>query len=152
MSLSIFGIKFKSRRLLAGVAALSFAVGLSAAQAMDEVDDAPEWPEKLSKYEPTGQYENCLGVTRIKQSKIIDKQHILFKTNGGKDYVVTLTRKCHSLASYRGISYATSLHKLCAQDIINVFDGGTRWSYGSCGLDKFELVTEKEVDQDQDAM
>jgi len=140
--------RYRFRRAARLLAAGVVALGLSAAQAEEKKDDAPEWPERLSEYERTGEYKDCLGVTEMRSSRIIDKQHILFTTRGGDTYVNQLPRKCYSLRRYGGFSYSTSLPKLCHLEIITAIDSDGI-EYGTCGIGKFERVVEKPVDADQ---
>ncbi len=103
-------------------------------------NDTP--PKELDKYIATGQTENCLGLRSIRQTRVLDDQHILFIMSGGKTYLSKLPRKCSRLGFNESFSYSTSLTKLCNTDIITVIDTGGRFTGSSCGLGMFEELNE----------
>lgn len=88
----------------------------------------------------------CLGLTSIRQMTILDRQHIVFKMDNGRHYLNTLPYPCSGLHRSRAILYRTSLTRLCDLDIITVLDdvGPGFRPQASCGLGRFEPVTEQE--------
>ena len=87
----------------------------------------------------------CLSLNRVKNTKIISKQHIAFYTRDGAVYVNKLPRKCHSLSNHKSFAYRTTVGKLCDLDTITVIDNfGGSFNLGpSCGLGQFTLTSEE---------
>ncbi len=83
-----------------------------------------------------GKPEMCVDVSRIKETRIIDDQTILFIMKGGQRYLNRLPVKCPGLMLSNGFGYATSIDKLCMQDSIKVLSKGS--AIGStCPLGEF---------------
>ena len=125
-------------RFVGGFLLLSFWLILAAAA--DEESSAPVKPEGA---------ENCVSLTRIDRTKIVDDQTILFYMRGGDIYVNRLPRRCPGLKRADSYSYATSLTQLCNTDIIRVLDrfGGSFPRPGvACGLGFFGPTTPEAVD------
>ena len=96
-----------------------------------------------------GEREMCLDVVRIKESRILDDQTILFETVGGAIYISRLPARCPGLRIAGGFSYETGISKLCKQDIIEVVERGS--GLGSkCGMGEFVRV--KDVSRLSDAV
>lgn len=94
----------------------------------------------LAAYEPVGEAVNCVTLSQVRSSKVIDDRTIDFKMAGGKVYRNTLPHSCPSLGFEERFSHRTSLNQLCSVDTIRVLQ-----SYGSglhegagCGLGKFQ--------------
>ncbi|RMF17876.1 MAG: hypothetical protein D6757_00620 [Alphaproteobacteria bacterium] len=126
---------------LLAAALLSGAMALSGAQAHDDHGKAKGDP--LANLEKTGRTARCLHLERIDTTKILDRQHILFRMRGGQLYLNTLPHACPGLTRDRALSYSLSMPELCDLDIVTVIDTGTHQEVGSCGLGKFEEVKEK---------
>jgi len=91
---------------------------------------------------------HCLSLIRIKDSDILDNQHIVFETVGHKYYLNQLSHPCPGLTRDKAFMYRTSLDQLCDLDIITVLDD---YGFGlqpgaSCGLGVFEPVSKEQVD------
>ena len=111
-----------------------------------------EPPDELAKYTITEETENCLSLTRIRQSVVLNDQHILFNMRGGDVYLSKLPYRCSRLGFEEAFSYSTSLTKLCNTDIITVIDqsgAGLRLA-NSCGLGIFQKLEEKEAEESTD--
>lgn len=102
----------------------------------DETND-DKMTKALKKYEKTGKIENCITVTRIDSSKVIDDNNILFEMRGKKAYLNTLPHRCSRLGFEKAFSYRLHTTQLCNVDIITVFDSGSSIQGPSCGLGKF---------------
>lgn len=89
---------------------------------------------------------NCVMLNRIRQTRVIDDQTIVFQMNGSKLYKNVLPNRCPQLGFERSFSYATSITQLCNVDIITVLTqfGGQLQRGASCGLGKFEPITKEE--------
>ena len=72
-----------------------------------------------------GEPEMCIDVYRIKETRIIDDQTILFIMYGGKRYLNRLPVECSGLKMGDGFGYGTSITKLCMQDSIKVLNQGS---------------------------
>ena len=92
--------------------------------------------------EKIGEPINCIQLTRIRSSDVIDNRTIDFKMRGSKIYRNTLPRKCSRLGFEEAFSYRTSLNKLCNVDIIRVLDrtGPGIRETTACGLGKFQEI------------
>lgn len=115
------------------------ALGLSFVplSAMAGGDKAEKLAKALEKYEKTGKVERCVTLNRIRTSRVIDDNHILFIMKGKKAYLNTLPHRCSRLGFERSFSYKVSFNQLCNVDIITVFDSTGGIQGPSCGLGKF---------------
>jgi hypothetical protein len=89
-----------------------------------------------------GEPVNCVSLTQIRSTNIIDNSTIDFKMAGGKTYRNSLPHSCPGLKSEDRFSYRTSLSQLCNVDIIRVLNnyGGRLEEGAGCGLGKFQPV------------
>lgn len=92
--------------------------------------------------------ERCIHTRRISNTRIVDKQNILFYMRGGVIYHNELPRSCFGLRPGKTISYRTSLSRLCSNELITLLDSfGMGMSRGpSCAIGKFRPVTKEEAD------
>jgi hypothetical protein len=95
---------------------------------------------KSEKY--LGKKESCIETIRIKETRILDDQTILFEMRGGEFYINRLPVKCASLRIAGGFSYTTSIAKLCKQDIIKVVQPSSAPSQ-TCSIGEFVEFKEK---------
>jgi hypothetical protein len=72
-----------------------------------------------------GDKEMCLETSRIKETRILDDQTILFEERGGAFYLNRLPVRSPGLKIAGGFSYSTSIAKLCRQDSIKVLSPGS---------------------------
>jgi hypothetical protein len=72
-----------------------------------------------------GEPEMCVDVHRIKETRILDNQTILFIMRGGNRYLNRLPVKCHGLLINDGFSYELSTSRLCKQDSITALSPGS---------------------------
>jgi hypothetical protein len=86
-----------------------------------------------------GERKTCLDLVRIKETRILDDQTILFETYGGAVYMSRLPARCVGLRSAGGFSYSTSITKLCKQDIIEIVKQSP-FRGSQCGLGEFILI------------
>jgi hypothetical protein len=123
----------RTTHLTMAAAAASLAAVLATAPAGAAED-------KLAKYQPTGKKESCVDTYRIRETDVIDNQHILFRTDGNTYYLNRLPHRCSGLKIQDGFSYTLrGLNKLCNVDTITpVSTGGA--VYGPCPLGDFEEV------------
>lgn len=94
-----------------------------------------------------GDKEMCLETVRIKETRILDDQTILFEMRGGGFYINRLPVPSPGLKIAGGFSYSTSIAKLCRQDSIKVISPGSAPT-GTALLGEFVQFKEKgTVDQ-----
>ena len=86
-----------------------------------------------------GEEETCLDVIKIKETKVLDDQTILFEVYGGAVYICRLPARCVGLKISGGFSYDGSMGKLCKQDIIRVVDVGAG-PVSTCGMGEFVRI------------
>ncbi len=99
----------------------------------------------------------CLQTSTIQDTRVIDDQNIVFKTNGNRFYNNHLPHRCSGLKSANKFSYTTSLSVLCNVDIITVLEnfGGSMARGAGCGLGEFTPIPDpdkkdKEKDTNKD--
>ncbi|MEX1147205.1 MAG: DUF6491 family protein [Sphingomonadales bacterium] len=132
--------------LIAGVMLLG--TGGVAAAADDHEDAAEiEVPAELEAYERTGKMVNCVDTNRVRNTRVLDNQHIIFEMRGGRDYLNTLPYRCSQLGFNESFSYTLrGFNKLCNVDFITVITGSGPGPVrgASCGLGQFELIEKKD--------
>lgn len=90
---------------------------------------------------PIGPAQNCVHLSDIRESRVLNDQTIDFHLRNGKVLRNTLPHKCPQLGFERAFSYKTSLSQLCNVDIITVLIQGSGPHQGaSCGLGMFQPV------------
>lgn len=95
----------------------------------------------------SGPPEQCISLSRIDRTEVIDDYNVLFHMKGRDVYRNVLPHRCPGLGFRESFMYRTSLNQLCNVDIITVLDNiGFGFSPGaSCGLGLFYPVTEDDV-------
>lgn len=125
------------KRIVIAAAVAALALG-GAAQAAKKSKE-----EVLKDYERTGEFENCLQLTRIDHTRVLDDSTILFVMHGKTDYLNELPHRCPQLGFFESYIHKTSTNNICNTDIITVFDSAANQSLASCGLGKFEKLNKK---------
>jgi hypothetical protein len=92
--------------------------------------------------------EQCISVSRIKETHIVDDNNVLFYMRGNEVYLNELRRVCRGLKRERQFSYSVRANRLCGTDAITVLQGfGSSLSpANSCGLGQFVPISEVEAD------
>lgn len=95
----------------------------------------------------SGPPEQCLRLSSIDHTDVIDDQNILFYMHGKEIYRNHLPYPCAGLRINDTFMYRTSLNQLCNVDIITVLDNiGFGFSpRNSCGLGLFYPVTKDDA-------
>ena len=95
----------------------------------------------------SGPPEQCVSLSRIDHTYVLDDRNILFYMHGGKIYRNHLPYNCSGLKISNTFMYRTSLNQLCNVDIITVLDSlGFGYSpRNSCGLGLFYPVSKDDV-------
>lgn len=97
----------------------------------------------------TGETQNCINTRHIRQLKIIDKQHILFRLSHNNYMVNKLPRACHGLRRGVTIAYSPVSMQLCSVDTVAVLDDffSRRGLFGPrCGLGQFTQLKMRDND------
>lgn len=94
--------------------------------------------------------QDCVTITNIKQTAIVDDSTILFYMRGGKKdtYRVSLPHACPNLASENRFGYKTTMNRLCSSDLITVLEqygAGLRDGF-TCRLGKFYPIPYEEAE------
>lgn len=85
--------------------------------------------------------ENCLPVNRIRHTKVVDDQTVLFYMPQNQIYKNVLPNKCNLLGSYKAIYYKPTGNQLCSVDAIGpLITDQPSMSRATCGLGTFELI------------
>jgi hypothetical protein len=124
------------KKLILGIATLAVATTAGA------FGPSERRAKILAEYQPVGEPINCVQITQIRSTQILNNRTIDFKMAGGKVYRNTLPSSCPGLVFEDRFSYRTSLSRLCSVDIIRVLQntGGHLEEGAGCGLGKFQPV------------
>lgn len=125
------------RRFFIVITMIFFCVPLFRISAMAET--------KAEKY--LGEKKMCLETVRIKETRILDNQTILFEMRGGKFYLNRLPVASPGLKIAGGFSYSTSIAKLCKQDSIKLIARGSEPTSTAMLGEFVEFKQEGKVDQ-----
>jgi len=120
----------------AGFASAILATGaLAFAPAKDKVQ------ELLSKYEKTGESQNCLMLSAVRDTDALDDYTLLVEASGAAVYLNELNGRCTGLGREGRYVRRSSSSQMCKGDIIRVINsfGAT---LGSCSLGAFEKLSE----------
>lgn len=92
--------------------------------------------------------EDCVITTRIRNTKIVNDETILFYLGGGKIYQNVLPEECPRLKANGRFAYQVRTTRLCRVDTITVLDrfGGAFRPGFTCRLGWFLPITELEAD------
>ena len=121
-----------------------FALALALAVSAEAKTAAERLAGFEASFERTGETERCLSLHRIRDTRVVDERHILFRIGARAYYVNTLPHACGALTVDRGFVIGPELTRLCDVDWITVVvgpvsrDGPVQGP--SCGLGQFERV------------
>jgi hypothetical protein len=104
-------------------------------------ENSKRYTKEMAKYDQAGEFKNCIKPYNIKNTNVLDNNHILFEMRGKRYLLNKLDNECHSLGFNRSFGYTARGGNLCGNDIITVLDNGD--SRGACGLGKFEVLNKK---------
>jgi len=134
--------------LIGVLAASSIAVGDEDKASGEE--EVSKLEKALVKYDRTGEMKSCVSPSRIRHTRVVDNEHIIFEMRGSKVYLNTLPRNCPRLGYHKSIKYTVRAGSLCKNDIFEVFDSagltGTSCSFGA--FEKLEKKKDKDDKKD----
>lgn len=92
---------------------------------------------------------DCISVSAIDRTDVIDDRTILFYMRGKKIYRNYLPRKCPGLDRHERFAYQVTSNRLCDIDTVTVLEQwGSRLSSGfTCGLGAFHPIPQEEVEE-----
>lgn len=129
-------------------AAFIVCLQASAVKASDETEVKPSKLEKaLGKYERTGETERCLTHSRVRHTRVVDDNHIIFELSPRSYYLSTLPRRCHSLGFHKAIKMTVRGGSICARETFQVLDNSVAMG-PLCSFGEFEKLTKKKVEKE----
>ena len=85
-----------------------------------------------------GEPVSCITSRDIEDTDAITDRVVLFHMKNGRTYRNDLPHACPALArDGSAFAYRTTISRLCAIDVIQVFEPGTRFVHGGCQLGRF---------------
>ena len=118
--------------------ALSLAIaGCAGDEGLTPRQEANRWA--LANAEPLGEPENCIQVSRIRNSIGRDDRTIDFWMIDGRIMRSRMPNECPGLAFEDSFLYRTSIDRLCSTDTITVLHADGRRG-ATCGLGPFQQV------------
>ena len=119
--------------LLGGMLLVSFPFAAGAAARLD-----PE--AKLAQSlngRVAGEPVDCVDLSDIRSSRIINRTAILYETRGGTIYVNRPDAGRESLSDWDVLVTRTHMNRLCSIDVVELYDSGARMRTGSVFLGRF---------------
>jgi hypothetical protein len=120
-----------------------------ASTADDDLTFSPEVEAILNQAsgpEGYGALERCIAVRSIRDSEVLDDQHVVFQVSGKNYYLVQFKHTCHRLRRGSSIAYEPRGSQLCRLDTVHAIDdlryGGTG---PPCSIPGFYEVTKEQV-------
>ncbi|MDX1404012.1 MAG: hypothetical protein R3192_05730 [Woeseiaceae bacterium] len=98
--------------------------------------------------EPDDGMRNCISVSRIRNTEVVDDLNVLFYMRGSRIYHNILPRRCPGLAREKRFSYRVSGSSLCHMDSIQVlysYPGGFN-DGPTCSLGYFQEITKEDAE------
>ncbi len=120
-------------------AALALAAALALGAGTAGADDASGAATPAAAPAKT---EKCLLLNRIRHTRVVDQQTVLFYLSGNEIYKNALPHKCGALRPNEAFLYKSSINQICSVDTITplMSTGGGYMASTSCGLGSFELI------------
>jgi hypothetical protein len=122
-------------RLIKAIAGLSVLLASVAAAAA--VDHEADLQKMLGKRVEAGPPVDCLNVSQITNSYIVDGTAILYEVAGGDIYVNRPKTGASSLNRHQILVTDTHIPQLCSVDTVSLVDGTTGIQSGFVGLGEF---------------
>ncbi|MDB6063465.1 MAG: hypothetical protein JWM78_3568 [Verrucomicrobiaceae bacterium] len=91
---------------------------------------------------PVAKTEKCLMLNRIRQTRVVDDNTVLFYLTQNQIYKNVMPHKCSGLGMDQTFLYKSSINQLCSVDTITplISTGGAYMPTTNCGLGNFELI------------
>ena len=121
-------------------AALAFAAGCTAdaeTAAVARADGEATLAAELRNYEQAGAPVSCVNLRNLRGNRSAGEGAVIFDGPGGRLWVNRPPAGCPMLHSGNALQVRTPTGQLCRGEIVSVFDTGTGFHHGSCGLGDF---------------
>ena len=118
------------------VALFAAAPLMAAAFATPLLAAVPAKPQ--SSLVPSGDPVNCISLSNIRSTKVVDGSTVDFTMNGNRVFRNHLPNACPGLSFDQSFAYAPTNNQLCNVDTITVIrQGGGPMRGATCGLGQF---------------
>ncbi len=94
--------------------------------------------------EDYGEVTRCIDMKRIRDSKILDRQHVAFRQSNSRIYIVKLIAPCRSLDYDDVLAIHSNSGRLCRLDTINTIDRASHIPGVPCQIDSFRQVSKEQ--------
>lgn len=111
--------------------ALCLSLASTEAQADNETGDSPREDGR-----------QCISISQIKRTRVVDDQTVLFYLSGGRVKKVSLAFRCSSLKFHNSFSYRSYTGRLCAR-----VDGIIARSGAHCPIADISAISKDEAKQ-----
>jgi hypothetical protein len=122
-------------RLIKAIAGASLLLASVAAGAA--VDHEADLQKMLGKRVEAGPAVDCLNISQITNSYIVDDTAIIYEVAGGDMYVNRPKIGAESLSRHKVLVTDTHVPQLCSVDTVTLIDGTTGIQSGFVGLGQF---------------
>lgn len=112
-------------------------------------DHQSKLDEALERYDRTGETTRCLTERRIRSTKVIDDNAILFVVNSKTAYLNELPRRCIGLGFNQSIAYGVRGTSICRGDRFRVVDTSPVQT-PTCRFGDFEKLVVKSDKEESD--
>jgi hypothetical protein len=102
---------------------------------------------KASDPESYAETERCIFTREIRNTEILDEQHLVFQLSGKRFYLVQFQYTCPGLRRGASIVYESRDARLCRLDQIRAFEPGPAIPNPPCTLPGFMPVEKEQVAQ-----
>lgn len=96
--------------------------------------------------EDYGDVTRCIDMKRVRSSKILDRQHVAFRSSNRRIYLVKLIPPCRSLDYDDVLSISSNSNRLCRLDSINTIDRASGIPGVPCQIDSFRQISKEQYD------
>lgn len=88
--------------------------------------------------------QRCIQLNRVRQSEILDRQHVGLRTSRDSYQVIRLAKSCIGLDRDDVLSFRTNHGQLCRMDIIRGVDRASGIPGAFCSVDSIQAVTKEQ--------
>jgi len=96
--------------------------------------------------EDYGDVSRCIDMKRVRSTKILDRQHVAFRSSNRRIYLVKLIPPCRSLDYDDVLSISSNSNRLCRLDSINTIDRASGIPGVPCQIDSFRQISKEQYD------
>jgi hypothetical protein len=96
--------------------------------------------------EDYGNVTRCIDTKRVRSTKILDQQHVVFRSSNRRIYLVKLIPPCRSLDYDDVLSIHSNTSRLCRLDSIHTIDRASGIPGVPCQIDAFRQISKEQYD------